>query len=87
MSRDEHYSPFGPMPPARRAQPGEPLFEFHVERTHRFYRVELRVRLYRIRQGADPRAWQCRPSALDVTQAVALNPFVNRRQFPSGSCT
>jgi hypothetical protein len=47
----------------------------------------LRVRLYRIRQGADPRAWQCRPSALDVTQAVALNPFVNRRQFPSGSCT
>jgi hypothetical protein len=26
-------------------------------------------------------------SAFDVTQAVALNPFVNRRQFPSGSCT
>lgn len=26
----------------RVARPGELLFEFHVERTHRFYRVELR---------------------------------------------
>lgn len=26
----------------RLPQPGELLFEFHVERTHRFYRVELR---------------------------------------------
>jgi hypothetical protein len=28
--------------PPRRARPGELLFEFHVARTHRFYRVELR---------------------------------------------
>ena len=34
-------APFGPMPAARVAEPGELLFEFHVERTHRFYRVEL----------------------------------------------
>jgi hypothetical protein len=42
MSRDEHYSPFGPMPTQRLSQPGELLFEFHVESTHTFYRVELR---------------------------------------------
>jgi hypothetical protein len=40
--RDEHYSPFGPMPPVRVAQPGELLFEFHVPSMHTFYRVELR---------------------------------------------
>lgn len=28
----------------RQAQPGELLFEFHVERTHTFYRCELRDR-------------------------------------------
>ena len=26
----------------RQARPGELLFEFHIEREHRFYRVELR---------------------------------------------
>jgi hypothetical protein len=30
-----------PTPPLQ-PQPGELLFEFHVERTHKFYRVELR---------------------------------------------
>jgi hypothetical protein len=31
-----------PPTPSRQPQPGELLFEFHVERTHTFYRVELR---------------------------------------------
>ena len=42
MSRDPNYSPFGPMPGERLSRPGELLFEFHVEQTHTFYRVELR---------------------------------------------
>ena len=29
-------------PPPRQPEPGELLFEFHVKRTHTFYRVELR---------------------------------------------
>jgi hypothetical protein len=33
-----------PKAPPRQPQPGELLFEFHVERTHTFYRVELRDR-------------------------------------------
>jgi hypothetical protein len=36
------YSPTAKPAPARVAKPGELLFEFHIERTHRFYRVELR---------------------------------------------
>jgi hypothetical protein len=31
-----------PKPAAPKGQPGELLFEFHVERTHTFYRCELR---------------------------------------------
>src|SRR4051812_3872907 len=31
-----------PPAPQPTPKPGELLFEFHVERTHRFYRVELR---------------------------------------------
>jgi hypothetical protein len=33
-----------PKAPTRQPQPGELLFEFHVERTHRFYRAEVRDR-------------------------------------------
>ena len=36
------YSPNLKPAPARVAKPGELLFEFYIERTHRFYRVELR---------------------------------------------
>jgi hypothetical protein len=42
MSDDPFYSPTYKPLPARMAKPGELLFEFHLERTHRFYRVELR---------------------------------------------
>jgi hypothetical protein len=42
MTRDPNYSPFGPMPGGRLSQPGELLFEFHVERTHTFWRCILR---------------------------------------------
>lgn len=41
MTDDPYAS--GHRPPApRQPQPGELLFEFYVERTHKFYRVELR---------------------------------------------
>lgn len=36
------YSPHRPATPPRLPTPGELLFEFHVERTHTFWRVELR---------------------------------------------
>jgi hypothetical protein len=36
-----HNAPKAPPP---RSQPGELLFEFHVERSHKFYRCELRDR-------------------------------------------
>jgi hypothetical protein len=43
ISDDEpFYSPTKKTAPPRQRQPGELLFEFHVEREHRFYRVELR---------------------------------------------
>jgi hypothetical protein len=43
MTNDEpFYSPNQKPAPARVAKPDELLFEFHLERTHRFYRVELR---------------------------------------------
>jgi hypothetical protein len=42
MSDEPFYSPTKKPAPARVAKPGELLFEFHVARTHRFYRVELR---------------------------------------------
>jgi hypothetical protein len=42
MSDEPLFIP-GKKPPAPRvAEVGELLFEFHVERTHKFYRVELR---------------------------------------------
>ena len=40
MSRDEHWTPFGPMPAPRQAQPGEPLYELKMDGTR--YRCELR---------------------------------------------
>jgi hypothetical protein len=40
MTRDKDYSPFGPMPAARVAQPGEPLYEF--VQGHTRIRCELR---------------------------------------------
>jgi len=44
MSDDEKFwfSPNAPKQRPRQSQPGELLFEFHVERTHTFWRVELR---------------------------------------------
>lgn len=43
MAGDEPLTRHNQKPdPPRQSQPGELLFEFHVERTHRFYRVELR---------------------------------------------
>ncbi len=40
MSRDEHYSPFGPMPAAKVHQPGEGLYEIEMDGSR--YRCELR---------------------------------------------
>jgi hypothetical protein len=40
--RPPFYLPQQPPPPERQPQPGELLFEFHVEATHRFFRCELR---------------------------------------------
>ena len=42
MTDEPFYSPNKQPAPARVAKLGELLFEFHIERTHRFYRVELR---------------------------------------------
>jgi hypothetical protein len=42
MGDEPFYSPTAKPAPTRVAQPGELLFEFHLERTHRFDRVELR---------------------------------------------
>jgi hypothetical protein len=43
MSDDQpFYAPDRKPAAQRQPQPGELLFEFHVERTHTFYRVELR---------------------------------------------
>src|SRR5437016_12049963 len=45
MSADEEkfwYTPNSPQAPPRQPQPGELLFEFHVEATYTFWRVELR---------------------------------------------
>jgi hypothetical protein len=39
---DDWYKPHRAPTPARQPTPGELLFEFNVERTHTFYRVELR---------------------------------------------
>jgi hypothetical protein len=36
------YQPNAPRPALRQPMPGELLFEFHVERSHTFWRVELR---------------------------------------------
>ncbi len=38
------YAPNRPSAPARQLRAGELLFEFHVDRTHTFYRCELRDR-------------------------------------------
>ena len=40
MSRDEHYSPFGPMPAPRVSTPGEGLYEVEVDGSR--FRCELR---------------------------------------------
>jgi hypothetical protein len=40
MTRDPNYSPFGPMPAPRKAQPGESLYELEMDGTR--YRCELR---------------------------------------------
>lgn len=43
MAGDElFFRPNRPPTPPRQPKPGELLFEFHVERTHTFYRCELR---------------------------------------------
>jgi hypothetical protein len=42
MSDQPFFAPNKKPDPPRQSQPGELLFEFHVEREHRFYRVELR---------------------------------------------
>jgi hypothetical protein len=42
MTDEPFYSSTAKPAPPRVAKPGELLFEFHLERTHRFYRVELR---------------------------------------------
>jgi hypothetical protein len=42
MADDPFYTPNRPPAPPRQPKPGELLFEFHVERTLTFWRVELR---------------------------------------------
>ena len=42
MTDEPFYSQTAKPAPARIAKPGDLLFEFHVEPTHRFYGVELR---------------------------------------------
>jgi len=43
MADDEDWcKPHRPPVPRRQLTPGELLFEFHIARTHTFYRVELR---------------------------------------------
>jgi len=80
MSRDENYSPFGPMPAPRLYEPGELLFEFVQGHTRircelvdrGEYGIEARI-LYneehRISHTFAP--WHCVPFATPRAAAIA----------------
>ena len=68
MADDDWFKPDRPPTPPRQPVPGELLFEFHVARTHTFYRVELR----------DHRAYGVEAQFLDPVEIRTARTFHQR---------
>jgi hypothetical protein len=75
VAEEDWYKPHSPRTPRRPPRVGELLFEFHVERVHKFYRCELRDHgQYRVEaQFLDP---------VELLYARTFGPWLDRTRTP-----